>query len=403
MFRSGPVIRITPTLLLVSDSTKLPEIYHGRADKSDHYVSGSCGEVEALFNMKKHNVHSRLRKIAAGPYSFSNIKKMEPMIDNRMKEWADTIDERYGKTGKAFDLCDQSVFMAYDIVSEIGFGKPFGFVPAGNDIDGLIQGFHDGMTPFGLLARFHPFTTWIKTTPLARFFVAGPEDNSGIGVLMRYRDKLYDQRVKDIESGKTAERVDILQKFMDAKTEEGQPLDPEYIKAEILLVILAGADTTGTTFQAMFYYIMGTPGVYERMMKEIDAATFTDPVPQYDEVVAQCPYYIACVRESMRLCPAAPNIFPRIVPAAGIDLFGKFAPPGTEITCNPWMLHRDKRFYGADAEDFRPERWLESEARTRELLKYNFAFGYGPRICLGKDIALIELYKGPLHVSEKLR
>jgi cytochrome P450 len=399
---TGPVLRITPTLLLVSDSTKMPEIYHRQANKTDHYVTGSCGTVEAVFNMKEHKAHSRFRKVAAGPYSFTNIKKMEPLIDTRMEEWANSIASRFIKSGDSFDLCDWAVFMAYDIVSEIGFGKPFGFVPAGTDIDGLIQGFHDGMTSFGLLARFHPFTTWIKTTPLGRFFIATPEDDSGIGVLMRYRDKLFDERVQDTKDGKTGDRVDLLQTFIDAKEEDGQPLPPDYIKAEILLVLLAGADTTGTTFQAMFYYIMSTPRVYDRMMAEIDAASkagnLSFPVPQYDEVVEHCPYYVACVRESMRLCPAAPNIFPRFVSAPGMDLFGKWAPAGTEITCNPYFLHRDKKFYGEDAEEFKPERWLESEKRTRELLKYNFAFGYGPRICLGKDIALVELFKGPLHV-----
>jgi cytochrome P450 len=397
------VLRITPTLLLVSDSTKLPEIYHRQANKSDHYVTGTFGKTESLFNMKEHRAHARLRKVAAGPYSFSNIKKMEPMIDARMEEWANAMETRFAKTGVAFDLCDWAVFMAYDIVSEIGFGAPFGFVPAGDDIGGLIKGFHDGMTAFGLMARFHPFMTWIKQTPLGSMFIAKPEDDSGIGVLMRYRDKLFDERVEDMRKGKTGERVDLLQTFLDARTDDAKPLDPEYIKAEILLVLLAGADTTGTTFQAMFYYIMSTPGVYERMMTEIDSATksgnLSVPIPQYDEVLEHCPYYIACVRESMRICPAAPNIFPRIVSSPGLDLFGNFAPAGTEITCNPWMLHRDKRFYGPDANDFKPERWMESEARTRELLKNNFAFGYGPRICLGKDIALIELFKGPLHVS----
>ncbi|KAF2666532.1 putative cytochrome P450 [Microthyrium microscopicum] len=397
----GPVLRLTPTLLLVSDSAKMPEIYHRQANKTDHYVTGSCGTVEAVFNMKEHKAHARFRKVAAGPYSFSNIKKMEGLIDTRMEEWADSIASRFVKSGEAFDLCDWAVFMAYDIVSEIGFGKPFGFVPAGTDIGGLIQGFHDGMTAFGLMARFHPFVTWIKTTPLASMFIATPEDDSGIGVLMRYRDKLFNERVEDTKAGKTGDRVDLLQTFIDAREDDGQPLSADYIKAEILLVLLAGADTTGTTFQAMFYYIMSTPRVYSRMITEVDTATkagkLSLPVPQYDEVVENCPYYVACVRESMRLCPAAPNIFPRFVSAPGIDLFGKFAPPGTEITCNPYFLHRDKNLYGEDAEEFKPERWLENEKRTRELLKYNFAFGYGPRICLGKDIALVELFKGPLH------
>jgi hypothetical protein len=102
----GPVLRITPTLLLVSDSSKLPEIYHRQANKTDHYVTGSCGEVEAVFNMKEHKAHAKFRKVAAGPYSFTNIKKMEPMIDARMEEWADTMRDRFVKSGNCFDLCD---------------------------------------------------------------------------------------------------------------------------------------------------------------------------------------------------------------------------------------------------------------------------------------------------------
>lgn len=81
---SGPVIRITPTMLLVSDATKLPEIYHRQANKSSHYITGSFGKTESLFNMQDWRQHAYFRKIAAGPYSFSNIKKMEPLVDARI-------------------------------------------------------------------------------------------------------------------------------------------------------------------------------------------------------------------------------------------------------------------------------------------------------------------------------
>lgn len=63
----GPVIRITPTMLLVSDATKLPDIYSRHADKSKHYITGSFGKTESLFNMQDSKQHAHFRKIAAGP------------------------------------------------------------------------------------------------------------------------------------------------------------------------------------------------------------------------------------------------------------------------------------------------------------------------------------------------
>jgi hypothetical protein len=54
-------------LLLVSDHEKLPEIYHRNADKTGHYITGSFGETESLFNMRSHKTHAVFRKHVAGP------------------------------------------------------------------------------------------------------------------------------------------------------------------------------------------------------------------------------------------------------------------------------------------------------------------------------------------------
>jgi hypothetical protein len=101
--------------------------------------------------------------------------------------------------------------VAYDIISEVGFGAPFGFIEQGKDVEGLIQGFHDGLVPFGLMARLYPFTNWMKSTFLGKYMVASPEQDSGIGILMRFRDRLIKERYDDVASGKNLGRIDLLQ------------------------------------------------------------------------------------------------------------------------------------------------------------------------------------------------
>ncbi|KAI8260620.1 hypothetical protein K4K53_001693 [Colletotrichum sp. SAR 10_77] len=324
--KHGPIMRITPTMLLVTDATKLPEIYHRNANKSQHYITGSFGKTESLFNMQDHTVHARYRKIAAAPYAFSNIKKMEPLLDHHIDRWIEKLDNNFASPRKRLDFAPWAVYLVYDIVSDVGFGQPFGFIEQEKDVEGLIQGFHDGLVPFGIMARCWPFTNWVKSTFLGKYLVATPEQDSGIGTLMRFRDRLIAKRFEDIEKGATNGRIDLLQTFIEARDEKGEPLDLEYIKAEILLVLLAGADTTGTAFQAFMMHVLTHPEVYERLMEEIDTQT------------------------------RAGNL--------------------------------------SD---------IPHEGKTKEMLKYNMGFGYGARVCLGRDLAMMELSKAPLQLFRRFK
>lgn len=100
--------------------------------------------------------------------------------------------------------------------------------------------------------------------------------------------------------------------------------------------------------------------------------------------------------------PVVGHIFERIVPSTGLTLpNGDILPPGTIVGVNPWVIHYDSRIFGADPYGFRPERWLASsgesketyEARIRKMKDADMVFGGGNRICLGKPLALVEVYK----------
>lgn len=92
--------------------------------------------------------------------------------------------------------------------------------------------------------------------------------------------------------------------------------------------------------------------------------------------------------------PAVGLLLERLVPKGGADVGGVWLPEGTVIGMNPWVAARDRSVYGHDANEFKPERWLEADEKQLKLMERNFlAFGGGTRTCLGKNISLLEMSK----------
>jgi cytochrome P450 len=71
-----------------------------------------------------------------------------------------------------------------------------------------------------------------------------------------------------------------------------------------------------------------------------------------------------------------------------------FIGEGTTITVSLKAINRSEAFWGADAKEFKPERWLNEDglADAKEIQghRHLLTFSDGPRICLGKGFALAE-------------
>jgi cytochrome P450 len=117
--------------------------------------------------------------------------------------------------------------------------------------------------------------------------------------------------------------------------------------------------------QSFFYLVLNAPEVYNKLSQEIkkaqDAGELSEIVT-YAEAQA-LPYFQACLKEAMRLRPAVGVGIYRKTPPEGVDIGGKHWPGGIEVAVNGWVLHRDKSIFGDDVETFRPERWLEGDAK----------------------------------------
>lgn len=107
--------------------------------------------------------------------------------------------------------------------------------------------------------------------------------------------------------------------------------------------------------------------------------------PKYSESI-QLPLLCASIKEGMRLHPSVGLTMPRIAPKGGMTLCNQYIPEGYSVGMNGAVVHYDKSVFGADADQFRPQRWLEGDAKKMD--KYMLHFGAGTRTCIGKNVSI---------------
>jgi cytochrome P450 len=113
-------------------------------------------------------------------------------------------------------------------------------------------------------------------------------------------------------------------------------------------------------------------------------------------------YLRAIINESQRLYPIVPSnsrtaIVDTFLPrGAGPDHTAPIlVPKGTIVAYHSYSLQRRPDIYGADADQFRPERWLEPGFRPGWAY---IPFSGGPRVCIGQNFAITEA----MHVVVRL-
>jgi cytochrome P450 len=97
----------------------------------------------------------------------------------------------------------------------------------------------------------------------------------------------------------------------------------------------------------------------------------------------------AVVKEATRLLP---SIVFQLLRHAPENFFvrGEHIPAGTSVGISPISQNRDRDIFGEDANEFRPERWLENRDKAGYMDTCLMTFGgSGPRMCVGKNIALV--------------
>lgn len=232
----------------------------------------------------------------------------------------------------------------------------------------------------GTLPELKPYATWLPD----KFFTQGlaaVENLAGIAIA----------RVKQrLENPPDIDRKDLLSRLQEGRDEKGEPLGFEELTAEALTQLIAGSDTTSNSSCALLYHVVRTPGVLEKLQAELDQAIPDGVrVPSFD-MVRSLPYLEAVINETLRIHCTSGIGLPREVPphSPGVHIRGHYFPPGTVLSVPTYSMHHSVEIWGPDADEFRPERWAYATDRQKNAF---IPFSYGPRACVGRNVAEMEM------------
>ncbi|KAH9885226.1 cytochrome P450 [Cubamyces lactineus] len=242
-------------------------------------------------------------------------------------------------------------------------------------------------------ATFVPGKYFVEVLPILRFipwWVPGAQFKKDGKAwkprVQRLTDTPWDACMAAIKIGNAP--PSIVTNLMESASHLEEPArgeDTKIAKATSAAAYAGGSDTLYSTLMTFFLAMASHPDVQRRAQAELDAVVGPSRLPDFDDAPS-LPYVTAIMKECMRW---------RIVLPLGLmhrsteddEYRGYYIPEGTFVIPNAWAYTRDLRHY-PDPEEFKPERYLKDGEIDPDVLDPgDIAFGYGRRICPGRDFS----------------
>ncbi|KXN92561.1 Benzoate 4-monooxygenase [Leucoagaricus sp. SymC.cos] len=420
----GPVVRIAPNHVSIADPDALAIIYaHGNGALKSNFYDAFVSIRRGIFNVRDRNEHTRKRKIIAHIFSQKSVLEFEPHIrlyvGQLLRQWDRLYDMAVkglsgndgeggweGRDGRLWlDCLPWANYLAFDIIGDLAFGGPFGMIPAAQDVALVAKDQQSMMNAYGKEATADE----LIGIPAVKILNGRGEFSMTMGCFPPYWRPIvrrlpgFRQGAKDVKNlagiaiaavskrlATPNDRSDLLNKLQAGRDSEGKPLGREELTAEALTLLIAGSDTTSNSTCAILYYLARNRYAQEKLHKELDEQLGTeDELTATEAQVKHLPYLEACINEGLRLHSTSSLGLPRVIPEGGLTVCGQYFPEGTILSVPSFTIHRDPAVWGEDVEAYRPERWFEGDQAA--IQKTFNPFSVGPRGCVGRNLASLEL------------
>jgi cytochrome P450 len=291
--------------------------------------------------------HLARRKLMLPPFHGARMRAYESIVRDAVAREIATWPE-----GQPFALHPRMQQVTLEVILRAVFGVTDEARRArlGERLAGLLADTSSAGLQFGVL--------------LSRRF-GGPDPLARLAGVREEIDRMLDA---EIAERRADPREDILSLLVEARFEDGEPMDDAEIRDQLMSLLLAGHETTATGLAWTFDLLLRHPEALARLTRDPD-----------DDA-----YVRAVVAESLRLRPVVPLAGRRLSSELRVD--GYVLPAGTDVTPAIWLTHtRADRYPEPFA--FRPERFLGGAPSTYAWIP----FGGGVRRCLGAAFAEMEM------------
>ncbi|XP_007938960.1 cytochrome P450 2U1 [Orycteropus afer afer] len=320
--------------------------------------------------------HSTLRHFGLGKLS------LEPKIIEEFKYVKEEMQKHGEHPFSPFSIVNNAIS---NIICSLCFGQRFDYTNSEfkKMLHFMSRGLEISLNSQVLLINICSWLYYLPFGPFKELRLIEKDITSFLKkIIQDHRESL------DVENPQDFIDMYLLHMEEERKSNSSSSFNEDYLFYIIGDLFIAGTDTTTNSLLWCLLYMALNPDVQEKVHEEIERVIGPDRAPSLTDKV-QMPYTEATIMEVQRLAVVVPLAIPHMTSEKTV-LQGYTIPKGTVVIPNLWSVHRDPAIW-EKPDDFYPNRFLDEQGQL--IKKETFIpFGIGKRVCMGEQLAKMELF-----------
>ncbi|KXT12271.1 hypothetical protein AC579_2041 [Pseudocercospora musae] len=395
----GPILRINPDEIHISDPDFLGEVYNAR--KRNKAPEPSLDIEGSVAGTAEWDLHKQRRAAMTNFFSPKAVRELEPLLARKRDVMVGVL-ERYEGSGRVLNVSDLYFAYCWDLIQEYAFAIDSHVLKQDDGDLKEASELRANSTDLLLQVNFTRYFGWINA--LAEYFPGGLGERiipPGVMDLKRVSQRVA-KVVREVMNGdeKSTEESRGKHKsiFYTIRDDPGLPASEKNalrLQREGNFLVVAASDSPARAIHITHFYLLDNPSCMAKLRGELQPLGAKPSM----EALLDLPYLNAVFLEGTRLMFGLARRIFRVAPDDPIVYYDKksgkeyVVPAGWNVGISSLAVHGNEDIF-PNPFDFKPERWLleDGVSPNKELRKYHMSFGAkSPRSCLGIHLAEAEM------------